>query len=201
MVTYLDSLGKNFLSIADNGTAGRHKVRSVIDVEGNLRSVTDAVGNLLIQFKHDMLGSPLHHLSMDTGEQWLLNDVLGKPLRNWDNRNNVMRYESDALHRPIKIFVQQGTETERNTEKIIYGETQTNAKANNLRGAIFKHYDTAGMATNNAADFKGNPVSISRQVLRNYKDAVNWNTLTEADLETETFTSITSFDAMNRPGH
>lgn len=199
MITYLDSLGRNFISIADNGNAGKYKVRSSIDIESNLRSVTDAMGNLLMQFKHDMLGAPLYHSSMDTGEQWLINDIMGKPLRNWDNKNNILRYQSDALHRPIKIFVQKGSETERCTEKIIFGETLANAKDNNLRGAIYKHYDTAGVAISNGLDFKSNLLSATRQLLKNYRANVDWNVMSETDLEQEAFTSTTAFDALNRP--
>ena len=88
----------------------------------NTKAVIDARGNVVIQYKYDMLGARLYSQSMDAGERWILNDVMGKPLRSFDSRNHVFRYEYDSLHRPIKFFMQDNGAEEILTERIIYGE-------------------------------------------------------------------------------
>jgi RHS repeat-associated protein len=198
-VTYLDSLGRGFLMIANNGPGGKYKTTTDNDIEGNMRSVTDARGNVVMQYKHDMLGAQLYHTSMDAGERWIINDVMGKLLRSFDSRSHVFRYEYDSLHRPVKIFMRLGEAAEINTEKIIYGETVLNGKTNNLLGKPYQLYDAAGVVTNTAIDFKGNRLSGSRQLLKNYKDTADWNVLTSADTEPTVFATLGSFDALNRP--
>jgi RHS repeat-associated protein len=196
-VVYLDSLGRNFLAIADNGAAGKFKTTSQTDVEGNTRSVTDARGNVVMQYKYDMLGAQLYSTSIDAGERWLINDVMGKPLRGFDSRNHVLRYEYDNLHRPLKVFLQDNNAAEVLTEKIIYGEGITNDKQLNLRGKPYQIYDTAGIVTNTENDFKGNPLRGSRQLCNEYKSTIDWNS--NPLLATEIFINSSTFDALNRP--
>ena len=164
MVAYLDSLGRNFLAIANNGAAGKFKATTQTDIEGNTKSVTDARVNVVMQYKYDMLGAQLYSFSMDGGERWIVNDVMGKPLRGFDSRNNIYRYEYDSLHRPVKIFLQENSQGEIVTEKIIYGEGIASDKQLNLRGKPYQHYDTAGIVTNIENDFKGVPLRVSRHV-------------------------------------
>src|SRR6185436_15140633 len=64
-VTYLDSLGRSFVGVTDNGVAGQYKTTTALDIEGNIRSVTDARGNTVMQYRYDMLGDQLYHNSMD----------------------------------------------------------------------------------------------------------------------------------------
>ena len=71
-----------------------------IDIEGNLRKVTDARGNVVMQYQYDMLGNKVYQRSMDAGQRWLLTNVLGKALRTWDERNHELQYFYDVLHRP-----------------------------------------------------------------------------------------------------
>ncbi|MEO6631029.1 MAG: toxin TcdB middle/C-terminal domain-containing protein, partial [Mucilaginibacter sp.] len=196
-VSYLDSLGRTFVSIADNGAAGKNKTTTETDIEGNTRKVTDAHGNVVMQYKYDMLGAQLYSLSMDAGERWGTMDVMGKPLRGFDSRGNVFRYQYDKLHRPVKTFMKAGTAVEINTEKVIYGEGIANDKANNLRGQMYQHFDAAGITTGIACDFKGNPLQTSRQLCTDYKNNIDWNT--SPAMDATVFTSSSVFDALNRP--
>jgi len=198
---YLDSLGRAFLSVIDNGNGQKFRTFTEADIEGNLRKATDAAGNVVMQHKYDMLGAQLYTNSMDAGERWILNDVMGRLLRGFDSRDHRFRYEYDRLHRPVKIFVQQGSAAEINTEKIIYGEGIVGDKQSNLRGKPYRQYDASGIATTVRLDFKGNSLEGNRQLLKNYKENADWNVLTEteADLDPAIFTTTGSFDALNRP--
>jgi hypothetical protein len=84
-IAHLEALGRTFLTIADNGlaedgTEQKYETRVELDIEGNQRSVTDALGRKVMTYDYDMLGSPAHSASMEAGQRWTLNDVAGKPL-------------------------------------------------------------------------------------------------------------------------
>ena len=199
--TYLDSLGGSFLSVTDNGNGQKFRTLTLSDIEGNVLSVTDPAGNAVMQYKYDMLGAQLYMNSMDAGERWILNDVMGRIIRGFDSRDHRFRYEYDKLHRPVKIFVQQGSAAEINTEKIVYGEGIPNDRQLNMRGKPYRQYDTAGITTSVRFDFKSNSLEGNRQLLKDYKNTPDWNTLTETvtDLDAAIYTTTGSFDAMNRP--
>jgi len=195
-IAYFDTLGRTFLTIADNAAAGKYPTRVALDIEGNQRSVTDALGRAVMTYDYNMLGTKIHQNSVDAGERWMLNNVTGKPLMGWDSRNHQLRHEYDPLRRPTNLFVQSGSSPEQLAERIVYGEGQANDQALNLRAKVFQQYDGAGIVTNNKYDFKGNLLSGTRQLLQGYKDQVDWSK--SPARESETFTSSTVYDALNR---
>jgi RHS repeat-associated protein len=195
-IVYIDSLGRTFLSIADNGLAGKYKIVTETDIEGNVRKITDQRGNTVIQYKYNMLGDTLYQHSMDSGERWTINDVMGKLLMSWDAREHIFRTEYDVLHRPVKNFLQTGANLEITINKIVYGEGMANDKQLNLRGKAYQVFDTAGIVTNRVVDFKGNTLQSSRQLCREYTNTINWDT--NPALAAEIFISATEFDALNR---
>jgi RHS repeat-associated protein len=198
-VAYLDTLGRTFLTIADNGAGGKYPTRSELDIEGNQRSVTDALGRKVMTYDYDMLSTRIHQVSVDAGERWMLNDVTGKPIRMWDSRGHQIRHAYDEHHRPTNLFVRQGNGSEVLAEDTVYGESlaENESRSLNLRGKVYQQFDCAGVVTNNQYDFKGNLLSSTRQLLQNYKDQVDWSSAPA--LESESFTSNTTCDALNRP--
>jgi RHS repeat-associated protein len=194
-VAHFDTLGRAFLTIADNGAAGKYETRVELDIEGNQRSVTDALGRIVMTYDYELLGNRLHQSSMEAGQRWMLNNVAGKPIQMWDSRDHIFRTTYDALQRPTRLLVKTGSNPEILTEKTIYGENHGEAK--NLRGRIYLHYDNAGVATNEAFDFKGNLLSSTRQLVQDYKTIPDWSS--NPTLETEIFSSSSRYDALNRP--
>ena len=208
-VAYSDTLGRTFLTIADNGTEGRYATRVTLDIEGNQRQVTDALGRTVMRYDYDMLGTRLYQASMDAGERWMLNDVAGNPLLAWDSRGHIFSTKYDALRRPMRRFV-TGTDAQRSDrdtygkdvlyEQIEYGETHGDrrvARDNNLLTRVWRQYDGAGKVENHAYDFKGNLLNSSRQLLKAYKKAPNWSE--SPNLDDPCWTSRTIYDALNRP--
>jgi len=193
-IAHFDTLGRTFLTIADNATAGKYETRIVLDIEGNQREVIDAKDRVVMFYDYDLLSNKIHQASMEAGERWMLNDVAGKPVRAWDSRGFMRSMTYDALRRPTGLFVHEG-QSKKLAEKTEYGEGQGSAQ--NHRGKIYQQYDGAGVVTNAAYDFKGNLLRSSRQLLKNYKDQVEWSQ--NPALENETFTSSTTYDALNRP--
>ncbi len=208
---HLDTLGRTFLTIADNGAAGKYETRVELDIEGNQRSVTDARRRKILTQDFDMLGTVVHSSSVDAGERWMLNNAAVKQMRRWDSRDHTIRTSYDELQRPSHLLVIEGSNAGVLVERSVYGEAHPDAASLNLRGKLFQHYDGAGVVTNERYDFKGNLLSGNRRLAVEYKQQVDWSplaTLTDADaiaatpeelLEAETFTTSTEYDALNRP--
>lgn len=203
-VTYLDALGRNFLAVADNKTQRSNEtvkeelyyLRSQMDIQGNILSITDTKGNVVMSWEYDMLANICYQSSMDGGERWMLADVMGKPLRTWDSRQQIFNYQYDMLHRPLNLLVNTGAGDTR-YEQFQYGEGVSGDKQNNLRGKLFNHYDTAGLVNNEAYDFKGNRLASTRTLLKDYKSIPDWSV--SQTMDTESFNDESAYDALNRP--
>jgi RHS repeat-associated protein len=244
-VTYLDALGRAVLTVDDNGLdkngrPQRYRTRIELDIEGNQRSVTDALGRKVIVYHYDMLGNRTHQASMEAGERWMLNDVAGKPLYAWDSRGHTFHTEYDALRRPLRSWVEgpdlHSTDHQILYQRTVYGETHPDSLPGpsneppalklNLRGKVFLQLDSAGAVTysgpnpqshdEEAYDFKGNLLRSERRLATEFKEEVDWKSLEAALnvktldvealnsqlaplLESDTFQTSTTFDALNRP--
>jgi hypothetical protein len=98
LIAHFDSLGRTFLTVADNGTdlsetEVHFKTPVELDIEGSQRAVIDTKDRMVMRYDYDMLGNRIHQASMEAGERWMLNDVLGKPIRAWDSRKRTFRTE------------------------------------------------------------------------------------------------------------
>lgn len=232
-IAYFDTLGRPFLTVAHNkvvcpnhdlnGTEDYFHTRVELDIEGNQRSVRDAIeqggdaqGRIVMRYDYDMLGNRIHQLSMEAGPRWMLNDVTGKPIRSWDGRFHTFRTEYDPLRRPLRQWV-HGADANHSdprtlnqdvlVEQTEYGEGQPNDMALNLRTRVVRQFDGAGVVTkmgrnpatskNEAYDFKGNLLRSSRQLVADYKALADWQH--NPALKQEIFTSATTYDALNRP--
>ena len=215
-VAHFDSLGRVFLAIADNGqdqngNAQQYQTRTVLDIEGNPREIIDALGRIVMRYDYALLKTRIHQASMEAGERWMLNDVMGKPIRAWNSRKYAFSTEYDALRRPVQSFVQGGDPAEANPtlyaqpilyERTIYGDSadtglsDTQQQQGNLKTKIFKHFDGAGVVTTDPYDFKGNLLRGTRQFASDYKNAPDWSQ--NPALDSGIFTGATAYDALNR---
>ena len=211
-VAFFDTLGRIFLGIDDNGGDRKYRTRTFLDIEGNRRAVVDALDRVVIHCDFDMGGVQLHEASMEAGEHWLLKDIGGRPVRSWNSRLYEVRTEYDALRRPIRSFARGGDPYERNArpfpeeilfERTIYGDgtdsglTEHRQRAANLRGKLYRHFDTAGIVTTDQYDFKGNLLHREGQFARDYRSLPDW--ARDPGIEAERFASSTTYDALNRP--
>ncbi|MER2603014.1 MAG: SpvB/TcaC N-terminal domain-containing protein, partial [Candidatus Competibacter phosphatis] len=196
---YFDTLGRTFLTIANNGKDAhgneqKYCTRVELDIEGNQREVIDAKDRVVMRYAYDLLGNRIHQASMEAGERWMLNDVAGKPIRAWDSRGFIRRMTYDELRRPAGLYVTEN-DAERLAERTVYGEGQGDSK--NHRTRVYQVYDGAGIVTHVAYDFKGNLRESQRQLLQDYKQAVDWTQ--NLTLEAALLESQTTYDALNRP--
>ncbi len=214
-VLHLDTLGRPVLQIEHNGWDDSNNevlyyTKIQLDTEGNLRTVTDARGNTVMQYKYDMLGNMVYQKSMDAGQRWLLTNILSKPLRTWDERDHEFQYFYDIAQRAThsKVIGGDGITTLDNIfDRVIYGESllatnrsnETALQARNILGQVIQHYDTGGLIDTPDYDFKGQPLATTRKLFKKYKEVANWaDTNLVNDLETDEFTFITETDALGR---
>jgi RHS repeat-associated protein len=203
-VAHFDALGRPFLTLTDNGSdpalPGQHQhfaTRVELDIEGDQRAVIDAEDRVVMRYDYDLLGNVIHQASMEAGERWMLNDVTGKAIRAWDSRRFVRRMTYDELRRPLGLFVSDNGTPEFLAEKTEYGESKPDPEASNHRGKVWKVYDGAGIVTSVLYNFKGNLREGQRDLLPDYKQAVNW--LLNPAANDGSFSSSTTYDALNRP--
>ncbi|MDE1674624.1 SpvB/TcaC N-terminal domain-containing protein [Nocardia gipuzkoensis] len=208
-VGHADSLGRTFLTIAHNKfkysdaptpappVEEFHRTRIVLDIEGNQREVIDAKDRVVIRYDYDLLSNRIRQASMEAGEGWMLNDVAGKPLSAWDSRDHRFRTTYDPLRRPTDSFLRDGAGAEVVIGRSTYGETRPNPEASNLRGKVVELRDQAGVVTSDLYDFKGNLLRSKRRLALSYKTTLDWSGV--VPLQDETYTSLTRYDALNRP--
>ncbi len=203
-VAHADSLGRTFLTVAHNRFVRNsstveesYATRVILDIEGNQREVIDAKDRIVMRYDYDLLGNRIHQASMEAGERWMLNDVAGKPLYAWDSRDHRFRTAYDQLRRPTDSFLSEGAGAELLVGRSVYGETRPNPEASNLRGKVVELRDQAGIVTSDEYDFKGNLLRSQRRLARDYKTTLDWSGA--VPLEPETYTSRTTYDALNRP--
>ncbi|MFT3750674.1 MAG: SpvB/TcaC N-terminal domain-containing protein [Agriterribacter sp.] len=209
---HFDTLGRPILSVEHNRAGNTDELfftKISLDIEGNVHTVTDACGNDVMRYKYDMLGHRVFQNSMDAGRRWLLHNALGNPLRTWDERGQEFQYSYDALHRPLQtklIQTANGVGAESLFDRMEYGENLMKPdrsdksiwQAKNVLGKLYKHFDTAGMITNDRYDFKGNLLQTSRQLLQKYDEAkpVDWSV--DQPLEKDIYSTTNIYDALNR---
>jgi len=171
----VDALGRKVRSVERNGanpTADWYTTRFTYDIRGNLLTVTDALNRVAFQHVYDLANRALRIEQLDAGIRRMIVDAAGNTIEQRDSKGALILQAYDVLHRPIRLWAQDGTEqgvTVR--ERLIYGDnpdsglTSAQAQAVNLRGRLYKHYDEAGLLTFEIYDFKGNNLEKVRQVI------------------------------------
>jgi RHS repeat-associated protein len=210
-VVHFDSRGRVCLAVADNG-GQFYATRVAVDAEDKPLAVIEASGRRTEEYclrepissggfryvaGYDVAGNTLYRNNMDAGARWSLANVAGHPVRLWDSRANAFRNSYDLLRRPTQVYASTGGSAETLTDRMVYGESQPNPEANNLRGKAFQIFDQAGVITTGEYDFKGNLLQGQRQLAAVYKTALDWSAV--VPLETAVYTTNTRYDALNRP--
>ena len=203
-----DVMGRTMLTIEHDrdpvtGADHFHHTQLELDVEGNLRSVTDARGNVTARYRYDLLGNRVYRESPDSGRRWLLGNVVGSPLRAWDERGHELRYAyDDPLHRPTQSRVIGGDGSAPLDHVIyrwFYGEAEPDAQQRNARGRVVRRYDTGGLLETAAYDVHGRPTSIARRIAKDYRRVVDWTDANLTDgLEDRAFAFVTELDALGK---
>ena len=176
----------------------------------------------------DLLGRPITTTSADGGAVTVLLDAGGAPRFEWHDGDVGLEIEVDALRRPVREWEwDTATPAKILRVRRVYGEALEDATATppvdpadtDLRGRLVRVYDAA-CADAFTYDWKGNVTSTTRRFLADDEADVDWagddpvaypydptvpdDAATVADLDasaeldSETFTVSTTFDALDR---
>jgi RHS repeat-associated protein len=209
-ITHLDSLGRVYLTVADNGARGQYATHLGFDIEGNDLAITDPRSVEVARHWFDMTGRKLRVDSVDAGIRPTFYDVGNAPLLAWDARGYRVRLVYDRLRRPRETWVMPPGGAELLVQKSVYGEQLANPERGNHRGREYQTFDGAGAASIARYDFKGRPAETTRRLAREFRDQTDWSALgglddvalvqarSDTQLEAETFRATTRCDALNR---
>lgn len=183
------------LNIPENASS-----KVVLDTTGNPLQTYDANNLLALEAVFDLVGRPLKSISNDAGTSFILYSIDNQPVYSWLPRGQRMRMEYDKFRRPTTLLVKEnGVESIKETT--VYGEQfSATPETENMRGQVWKTFDSAGYAEVTEYDFKGAPLESKRHLFNNHFEI--WDATKIANSSTlsfETFTNSIQYDALGRP--
>ncbi|MGR9046817.1 MAG: toxin TcdB middle/N-terminal domain-containing protein, partial [Gammaproteobacteria bacterium] len=170
----IDALGRTVEATARNGVDPKdwYVTRSAYDIRGNLLSMTDALGRVAFQYGYDLANRSWRSDSIDAGLRRSVLDAIGNPVEGRDSKGALILHAYDEGNRPNRLWARDGLNQPLTLREVaIYGDrpdsalTAEAARQKNLLGNPYKHYDEAGLTEVPGYDFKGNPLSQTRQVI------------------------------------
>jgi RHS repeat-associated protein len=178
------------------------------DIQGNITQVIDPLDRQSLLYKYNLQKQPIHTLHIDSGENQIVYDVMGKIIESHDSKNAQTLSTYDRLQRPTYGWSKNNSaENLRLTLYNIYGEGSSSAVNNNRLGKLFQQYDEAGRLHFPVYDFQGNNTRKVRKLIKNSVITpsmdnytaylVDW-TSTSNKLERPNYRQDFTYDALNR---
>jgi RHS repeat-associated protein len=171
----VDALGRAIETTNRNGPdslADWHVTRSTYDIKGNLLTVTDALGRVAFRYVYDLAKNLLRTESVDAGAHRIVLSATGSTVEQRDSKGALILQAYDLLNRPARFWSRDDTGQPLTLRQhFIYGDSPESglaldeARAANLLGKLYQHYDDAGRLIFASYDFKGNLREKSRQVI------------------------------------
>ncbi len=171
----VDALGRTVESVARNGTdpaSDWYFTRSTYDIQGDLLTITDALGRVAFQNAYDLAKHALRTESIDAGIRRSILDATGNAIEQRDTKGAILLHAHDVLNRPVRLWARDGAgQVLTLRERLVYGDgadsgfTRPQAAGLNLLGKLYRDYDEAGLLTLENCDFKGNVLEKTRQVM------------------------------------
>jgi RHS repeat-associated protein len=224
----VDALGRSIRNVVRNGSnpaTDWFAVTSTYDIRGNVLETRDMLGRVVIQTVYDLGNRPLRTVSLDSGEKVVVMDAAANQIESRDSKGSLSLNSYDILNRAIRVWARDNsTSSVTLRQRMVYGDHQDSGlpspQALNLLGRLFRHYDEAGLSTNERFDFKGNGLESVRQVVKDSEILsllksdpsgqsfqLDWEPAPSTDLATiaaqkldpTIYRTSTTFDALNRP--
>lgn len=227
-IAFLDSLGRPVVTQQDIKTTTKgtgktivqidtHTIpetlisKVVLDTAGNPLKTIDANKNTALEAVFDLVGRPLKSESNDAGTSYILYSIDNQPVCSWLPRGHTISMEYDKFRRPIQVWADEG-QGKQLKEAMVYGEDFShpdfpNPESQNMRGQVWKSFDSGGVAEVTSYDFKGAPLESKRLMFKNQQE-----TWTEAKVQqytpsgsetgsifSDTFETSINYDALGRP--
>ncbi|TWF41773.1 RHS repeat-associated protein [Chitinophaga polysaccharea] len=207
-----DAIGRPLMTISDYGAGKTTAVWVETDALGRYSKSFDQLKRLISFGAGNMAGGPMYSKTAEKGEKWVFQDVQGRIYKMWNGGGQYYRFEFDDLDRPVSSYLKVGA-TEWLYARVVYGDLfpDAQARALNMKGKIYQVYDQSGVSTIKGIDFKGNITAAEKRLTKHYQQLIDWTplkglivipdilTAAEPLLETATYSSAGTFDALNRP--
>jgi RHS repeat-associated protein len=176
----VDALGRNVRAVARNGPpeqAGTawFTTQSTYDIQGNLLTITDALGREAFRYSFDLANRRWRMDSIDAGRRDTVPDTLGSPVESRDSNGAIILGAFDLMHRPTRTWARDDASSlVALRQRIDYADggdpgqppaDRDTAHARNLLGRSIRHHDEAGLVTTDLVDFKGNTLQATRRVI------------------------------------
>ena len=130
------------------------------------------MGRVAFRYGYDLANRPWRNASIDAGLRRTVLDALGNPVESRDSKGALILNGYDEGNRPNRLWARDGMNQPMTLRQVlIYGDRPDSglsvdaARQLNLLGKLYQHYDEAGLVSVPGYDFKGNPLSQSRQTL------------------------------------
>ena len=188
----------------------RHQFDSLGFLQQSADPRLQASGLSNFRYVTSLSGQVLRTESADAGTSLALNDAAGRPVisisqirtdNGQDDRSRAVtqtfQYEgADSAGRPLSITEQTAGQSTVVTERFVYAGNSEAEKAKNLAGVCTHHYDPAGLMQTESIALTGVPLSVTRQLLKDADNPVNWPESNPASLLSDgKYTTQTTADA------
>ena len=173
----VDALGRAVTAVARNGSTDADRIitRTAYDIQGNVTAITDALGRAAFTYRFDLLKRRWRMDSIDARRRDTVPDAAGAAVEARGSKGALTLTGYDRAHRPSRAWARNdATGPISLRQKVEYGDAgdpeqdlaaRAEAKARNLLGRPVRSYDEAGLVISGGMDFKGNPLSTTRQVI------------------------------------
>ena len=210
--TVIDALGRPVCVLVRGGHQpdSYHLTRTTHDIRGNVLTVADEMGRTAFLHAYDFANRALRTESLDAGTQMSVPDAAGNLILARDARGALAVSIYDVLDRPLAMYARDlPTATLTLRSRITYGDAlsagaeREAATAARALGRVWVHDDEAGRVTIEGYDMLGRTTGETRRVISDRALAAGWEpnwSVSNADaaLDTETFTTRSSYDALGR---
>ncbi|MHC2282135.1 RHS repeat-associated protein [Bradyrhizobium diazoefficiens] len=226
-INHLDPRGlvvriEELLATADTPAAPLLSVQDY-DADGNKIAEADprqaAAGRWNLRLTHGLDGQLLRSDSVDAGIRWSLADVNAAPAYTHDQRGTSVLVEHDGRGRPTltRVLI-AGAPASIVAERFIYGDSLdagdatpvTTPERRNLIGQLCITFDGAGRLDVIGKALSGGTTAAVSRLARDVTAIPDWSAGTattwaalfaalDPKLETETFTTMARFDALDQP--
>jgi len=158
---FIDSLARPYKTVETLSQSEALTTITNYDISGNVLSTIDPSDNTAFTHTYDMQQQVIKRIQMDTGTKRVFANVMGNPIKQWENNTTLITTAYDTLHRMTSAAVTEGAVT-RTFRTIVYGETQTNPELKNLRTRIYQDRDESGEITETSPAKSNSPDTISK---------------------------------------
>ncbi len=147
---------------------------------------------------------PLYIDGADSGKDKYLKDIFDKQFWSFSARGYCQLVAYDRLQRKAQLKVKKITDEGpvdsyddfNLVEVYTYGESVPNGKDHNLTGQLYELKDLSGIVLNSEYSMLNEVLKTSRQQVKDYRNATDWNK--ETGLDTEVYISEFYFNAIKQ---